>query len=157
MGRKCALTILSVTALCVGAVRFAAVRMGRQPDGSFVVSTGQRVEAGGLSFNGRPIDFALHPTEALFAVLNKNYVFLATTDGVLTGTGVPLGTNAGFRGLVWTPDGTQLFASTEQGHIQALRYRSRTLTLDRRILIQPASANGNPVRSGRIGAQVLDR
>ena len=83
MGRKYALAILSVTALCVGAVRFAAVRMGRQPDGSFVVSTGQRVEAGGLSFNGRPIDFAVHPTEALFAVLNKNYVFLATTDRVL--------------------------------------------------------------------------
>ena len=148
MGRKSALTILLGTVLCVGAVQFAAVRMGRQPDGSFVVSTGQRVEAGGLSFTGRPIDFAVHPTEALFAVLNKNYVFLAKTDGVLTGTGVPLGTNAGFRGLIWTPDGTQLFASTEQGHIQGFRYRSRTLTLDRRILIQPAGANGNPVPGG---------
>ena len=43
----------------------ADVRMGRQPDGSFLVSTGQRIEGGSIAFTGRPIDLAMHPTRDL--------------------------------------------------------------------------------------------
>ncbi len=53
--------------------------------------------------------------------MNKESVFLATAEGVIEGSEVALGTGAGFRGLVWTPDGEWLAASTEQGHIQLLR------------------------------------
>ena len=77
-----------LVAVAPGMTRFAGVWMGRQPDGSFLVSTGQRIEAGSIAFTGRPIDLALHPTKDLFAVLNKNSVFLATAEGVIQGTEV---------------------------------------------------------------------
>ena len=41
-----------------GMARLAPVRMGRQPDGSFLVSSGQRIEGGSIAFTGRPIDLA---------------------------------------------------------------------------------------------------
>ena len=148
MGRKPFLTFLVLATIGIGVTRLAAVRVGRQPDGGFVVSTGQRIEPGSIAFNGRPIDLAVHPTDNVFAVLNKNFVFLATPEGVLTGTGVPLGTNAAFRGLVWSPDGTRLFASTEQGHLQTFRYEARKLTAARAIAIKPIDAPGNPVPGG---------
>ncbi len=106
-----------LVAVAPGMTRFAGVWMGRQPDGSFLVSTGQRIEAGSIAFTGRPIDLALHPTKDLFAILDKNSVLLATAGGVIQGTEIALGSSAGFRGLVWAPDGEWLAASTERGHI----------------------------------------
>lgn len=79
------LGVLAVAALAAGIIRLTPVHMGRQPDGSFLVSTGQRIEAGSIAFNGRPIDLALHPRGEVFAVLNKSEVFLATTAGVRAG------------------------------------------------------------------------
>ena len=49
--------------LVPGMTRYVGVWMGRQPDGSFLVSTGQRIEAGSIAFTGRPIDLALTPDE----------------------------------------------------------------------------------------------
>src|SRR5215469_9641962 len=96
------LVALIIAALSVSAARLATVRMGRQPDGGFLVSTGQRVEGGSLAFSGRPIDLALHPRDAVFAVLNKTNVFLATAEGIRRRTSVPLAASAGFRGLAWS-------------------------------------------------------
>jgi hypothetical protein len=59
-----------LVAVALGMTRFAGVWMGRQPDGSFLVSTGQRIESGSIAFTGRPIDLALHPMRDLFAILN---------------------------------------------------------------------------------------
>ena len=91
--------------------------MGRQPDGGFLVSTGQRIEPGSIAFDGRPIDLAAHPRENLFAVLSKSEVFLGDSSGIRKGTNVSLGprASAGFRGLVWSPAGERLFASTGSG------------------------------------------
>ncbi len=55
--------LLVLAALVAGMSRLTPVWMGRQPDGSFLVSTGQRIEAGSIAFTGRPIDLALHPRE----------------------------------------------------------------------------------------------
>ena len=122
--------------------------MGRQPDGSFLVSTGQRIEGGSIAFSGRPIDLALHPTRDMFAVLNKSSVFLATTAGVMNGTEVGLGAGAGFRGLAWTPDGQWLLASTEQGHIQVFRLDGPRLLPARRITLTPPGQSGQPRARG---------
>src|SRR3954465_15168762 len=127
MGRMKRLSIAGLALLLIAAsaawtARRSGVWMGRQPDGSFLVSSGQRVEAGSIAFTGRPIDLALHPTRELFAVLNKGSVFLATPRGVIKGSEVPLGSSAGFRGLVWTPDGQHLLASTEPGHVQTFGF-----------------------------------
>jgi len=137
-------------ALVAGMSRMQPVRMGRQPDGSFLVSSGQRIEGGSIAFTGRPIDLALHPREAVFAVLNKSEVFLATARGVREGTSVSLGhkTSAGFRGLIWSPEGTQLYASTDQGYVQAFAYREGKLSRGAKLAVQPAGAKGNPVPGG---------
>ena len=137
-----------LVAVAPGMTRFAGVWMGRQPDGSFLVSTGQRIEAGSIAFTGRPIDLALHPTKDLFAILNKDSVLLATANGVIKGTEVALGASAGFRGLVWTPDGEWLAASTERGHIQLFRLSGTRLLTAARITITPKGQSGNPVPGG---------
>jgi YVTN family beta-propeller protein len=144
------LGLLMLAGLAAGMRRLAPVWMGRQVDGSFLVSTGQRIEGDSIAFAGRPIDLALHPEGETFAVLNKSEVFLATAAGVRDGTGVPLGTNtsAGFRGLVWSPDGTQLYASTDQGHVQVFTYKAGKLAPKAKIRVQPENAKGNPVPGG---------
>jgi YVTN family beta-propeller protein len=128
--------------------RRSGIWMGRQPDGSFLVSSGQRVEAGSIAFGGRPIDLALHPSSDVFAVLNKGSVFLATPGGVVKGSEVQLGASAGFRGLVWTPDGQLLIASTEPGHLQTFRYMSGKLRPTARISLFPRGKASNPVPGG---------
>jgi YVTN family beta-propeller protein len=146
-----------VAALLMAALIFAGVgmatlairRMGRQPDGSFLVSSGQRIEGGAIAFTGRPSDLALHPSGAFFAVLNKSSVFLADSNGGRPETEVKLpDANAGFRGLAWTPDGSRLFASTDKGPIRELKLENGKLTVGKKILLQPADAEGNPVPGG---------
>jgi DNA-binding beta-propeller fold protein YncE len=142
--------LLILATLLAGFGRLKPLWMGRQPDGSFLVSSGQRIEAGSIAFTGRPIDLALHPREQVFAVLNQSEVFLATALGVRERTNVPLGheTSAGFRGLAWSPDGSRLYASTSSGFIQAFAYQDGLLKPASRIAIQPAGAEGNPVPGG---------
>jgi sugar lactone lactonase YvrE len=142
--------VLVLAALVAGMARLAPVWIGRQPDGSFLVSSGQRIEGDSIAFAGRPIDLALQPRSQVFAVLNKSDVFLATAEGVRAGTRVALGAgvSAGFHGLAWSSDGTQLYASTDQGHIQAFACTNGTLTPKARIAVQPVGSPGNPVPGG---------
>src|SRR5690242_6262623 len=102
---------LALLALCVGGLGpRAIIRMGRQPDGSFYVSSGQHIEGGSLAFPGRPIDLALHPSGEMFAVLNKGGLLLGSSSGIRPESEVKLDVGSGFRGLAWSPDGTRLFA-----------------------------------------------
>ncbi len=144
----CVLILCTCGALLLGMAGLLPVRLGKQPGGGFVVSTGQYVEAGSIAFQGRPIDLSVHPKTNVFAVLNKTSVFLATTKGTLPGTGQPLGANAGFRGLVWSPDGTRLFASTDQGHVQVFKYDGKFLELERRLDLRAKESEPNPVPGG---------
>src|SRR5437764_12269994 len=76
-----------LAAVTAGAVTFVpTAKLGRQPDGSFLVSSGQRIVAGTVAFDGRPIDLAAHPSGRFFVVLNKTGVFLADRSGVLAGS-----------------------------------------------------------------------
>src|SRR5262249_9719788 len=122
--------------------------MGLQPDGGFLVSSGQRVEGGSLAFSGRPIDLAMHPSGELFAILNKSSILLGSTSGIRKESEIPLGSGAGFRGIAWHPDGTRLFASTERGFIQSFRYDRGALRRERRIEVKPPGAKENPAPGG---------
>lgn len=151
LGPKKAAVILGAALVALGVVGMAnraTVWMGKQPDGGFLVSSGQRVEGGSLAFPGRPIDLALHPSGEFFAVLNKANVFLGTASEIRKGTEVPLGAGAGFRGLAWSPDGARLFASTDQGYVQAFRLDGGKLRREGQIAIKPKGADGNPVPGG---------
>ncbi len=142
--------VLAMAPIFAGQVAAQSPKMGRQPDGGFLVSTGQRVEGGSIPIEGRPIDMALHPTEPVLAVLEQSRVLLVDASEIRKGAGASLssGNSAGFRGLIWTPDGRRLLASTSRGEIRSFRYDGRKLTPGRRIQIQPRGAKENPVPGG---------
>lgn len=112
-------------------------RMGRQPDGSYYVSTGQQIPAPTISFNGRPIDLALHPRGGFFAIMKKGAVFLANEQGEIKDSEVKLGVGAGFRGLAWSPNGEKLYASTAGGYVQAFDLQGEKLVLAAKIELKP--------------------
>jgi DNA-binding beta-propeller fold protein YncE len=142
--------------LLLGALGTAATigvqtaRLGRQPDGSYVVSTGQRIVAGDIAFAGRPLDLAMHPSGEFFAVLNQTEVFLCGPKGVLKDSRVSLGPKikTSFRGLVWTPDGKRLFAGTHRGHVMAMRYEDGKLRTAPPLVLAPDWPKANPVPGG---------
>ncbi len=151
------LGLLAVSLAGLG--RLVSPRMGRQPDGGFLVSSGQRIEPGAIAFPGRPIELALHPSGGFFAVMNKTVVFLANASGVMADTSVPIGANAGFRGLSWSPDGSRLFASTEKGFVREFRLEGEKLRAGPQISIVDAKEEANPVPGGmaisRSGARMF--
>src|SRR5438105_6872747 len=102
------LVFLILSALSATALFRARLHVGRQCDGSFIVATAQRVMPGAIVFNGRPIDIALHPSDALFAVLNQAEVFLATRAGVIRESRAPLWGRSSYRGCVWNSSGQRL-------------------------------------------------
>ena len=60
-----AVAVVSVVAV---AKNSPAGMLGRQPDGRYLVSTGQEILAGSIAFEGRPSDFAINPEQDIFAV-----------------------------------------------------------------------------------------
>ena len=144
---------ISAAALLVGGVSLAGVAlktatMGKQADGGFIVSTGRRIEPAALSFDGRPIDMALHPSGEFFAVLGQASVFLADRTGVIANSEIKLDAGAGFRGAVWTPDGTKLYVSVSNGFVQEAILDGRKLIAGRKISIKPEGDADNPRPGG---------
>jgi len=136
---------LAVLGLGMALQQAGTVKLGKQADGTFMVSSGQRIEAGTLAFDGRPVDIAAHPAGKTLAVLGQNKVFLVTDKAVVAGSDVALGAGAGFHGLVWTPDGTRLFASVSNGSIQECLYTDGKLTAGRKLTF---AEKGNPRPGG---------
>jgi DNA-binding beta-propeller fold protein YncE len=113
------LFVIVLAAIGVSAREIVNVlKLGRQADGGFIVSSGQRIPGGAIAFTGRPIDLVRHPVQDLFAVLNQKNVFLLDRNGVIEESRVALSkkATAGFRGLIWSPDGKMLFASMSKEH-----------------------------------------
>ncbi len=132
------------------ATRLQTDRLGKQPDGSYMVSTGQRIIGGDIAFAGRPLDLAMHPSGDFLAVLNQNEVFLVNSKGILKKSRVSLGreVHTSFRGLAWTPDGKRLFASTHKGHVAAMRYDKGALKAAASLQLTRDSHKNNPVPGG---------
>ena len=120
-------------------------KLGKQPDGKFLVSSGQTIEPGTIAFDGRPVDIALHSDGKTMAVLGQNKVFLATESGVIAGSDMPLAAGAGFHGLLWSPDGTRLFASVSNGMVQECLYENGKLSAGRKLEF---GGKGNPRPGG---------
>jgi YVTN family beta-propeller protein len=134
-------------AIVTGQVAFRQ-QVGRQPDGSFIVSTGQSVIPGTIAFPGRPIDIALHPGGEFYAVLNEGSVFLATRSAVISGSvRQTIGTSS-YRGCIWSPSGQSLFVSLDRGIVQRLRLNGKKLEYESSIRLLPAKQRGNPVPGG---------
>ncbi len=145
--------LLALAGLLAGMARLVPIRMGRQPDGRFMVSSGQRIEGDSIAFKGRPIDLAVHPRDGVFAVLNRSEVLLFRASGTPAGRRTSLfsmdgETTAGFRGLAWSPDGSRLFASTDRPFIRVFTYQGGRLKSADRIPVQPRRTRGNAVPGG---------
>jgi len=87
--------------------------VGPTADGRIVVPTNQVLKPAGrqVVFPGRPSDVALSPDNRFLAVLNRNEVLtLDVESGEITGRLKISG--ASYKGILFTPDGKQLLAST---------------------------------------------
>lgn len=154
---------VSVSAAVVGAALLGTiaagvtgvVRMGKQADGAFMVSSGQRVEAGAIAFDQRPVDMALHPSGTFAAVLGQNSVFLLNAGGVIPNSTVPLMAGAAYHGIIWTPDGKKCLVSTEAGIVRELLYDGTTLTAEAKISCQPEGSD--PKKNPRPGGMAVTK
>lgn len=160
-----ALSLLAATQLLASAsAQPTLAPLGHQKDGSFHVSSGQRLEGDAIPFPGRPSDLALHPKDDLVAVLSKNEVFLCTPKGVLAQSRTSLGRtsdgegiSAGFHGITWTksseganwtPDGLRFIVSTDRGHLQEFLYQDSECQPKERISLAAEGDTRNPVPGG---------
>jgi DNA-binding beta-propeller fold protein YncE len=143
-----ALALATLGAVSFARAHLAGLRMGPQPDGSFIVSSGQRVEPHAIAFDGRPTDIALHPSGRFCAVLGQNRVFLLNREGVIADSNASLAAGAAYHGLLWSPDGKRLFASDSEGSVETFDLDGATLTPGTAIRIKPEGANGNPRPGG---------
>jgi YVTN family beta-propeller protein len=147
MGSRWILPVAAITVVTAGAFTIVAKspRMGKQPDGKYVVSSGQTIEGGSIPFRGRPADIAVHPSRDLVAVLNKSDVFLISSGKVLPDSKLLLGSDAAFTGMLWLPDGKTLIASTAKGPLATF-----TLDGDKLIKGEPITLEtpGNPLPAG---------
>jgi DNA-binding beta-propeller fold protein YncE len=157
-GRKTGgiLTVVSAVALATAlAAGSGVIRMGKQPDGAFIVSSGQRVEAGAIPLEMRPIDMAMHPTGKFAAILGQKTVFLLSSEGVIPDSTVPLMTGAAYHGIKWTPDGKRCLVSTEAGTVRELLWDGSMLTAGAKIACAPESAD--PKKNPRPGGMAITR
>jgi len=145
------LAFLPACALMVGAMSYKVVQMGRQLDGSYVVSSGQRVEGDGFTFQGRPTDIAMHPSHKFIAVLaerkksgDKTKVFLVDQNGYIKDSVATVGTQPGYHGLKWTPDGKTLIAATKGPDLLFFSYSNGKLKVEDTFTLPGA----NPVPGG---------
>jgi YVTN family beta-propeller protein len=149
-GRRAWLWAVGVVVLVGGAIAGdqAFVGMGKQADGSFIVSTGQHIIPGTIAFEGRPNDMAMHPSGTVVAVMNQTSVFLCGVGGIVPYSGAPLAGGSGFHGMVWSPDGKRLFVSTGNGHVQSFNYNGAALTAGATIPLDPGDTKGNLIPGG---------
>lgn len=140
--------VLLCSGVALAAYRLPPLLMGRQPDGGYLVATGQRIEPGSIAFNYRPIDIALHPSGKFFAVLNQREALLANASGVFEDSSAGIGAGASFRGASWSPDGKRLYVSVSAGYVQELLLEGRRLSAGRRVFVRPEGVRENPRPGG---------
>jgi YVTN family beta-propeller protein len=129
-------------------VKSALYHMGKQPDGTFVVATGQRIGPGTISFKGRASDLALSPDGSVFAVLGPKTVFLCNESGVIPGASVDIGGEPAFHGIAWTPDGKRILFSTAKGYVQSIECDGTKLTKGVAIKLLPDGDDRSVVPGG---------
>lgn len=107
---------LGIAAIC-GFAFYARTQLGQQPDGSYLVSSGQRVELLGKAIRlegKRPKDLALSPDKSVVALLTHRSVALFDLAGNLKSE-APV--NAAPLGIAWATDGKTVYASEGSGKI----------------------------------------
>ncbi|HSI73051.1 MAG TPA: hypothetical protein VK934_07720, partial [Fimbriimonas sp.] len=111
-------TALGISALALAGFAFQSrLRIGKQSDGSYLVSTGQALTPIGTVTTmdyQRPKEVALSPDKQWLAVLAHRRLIVADLDGKVVSD---LAITAGPLGVSWAPDGKTLYASTSGGKL----------------------------------------
>lgn len=143
--------LLSGLPLSAGADAPTTQLVGRQADGSVVLTTNQVIRPAGthVEFRGRPTAVVIHPDGKTAALLNGSYNALIVID-LVTGTVkqemADIGSNGSFNGLVYSKDGKKLYASETQRIVVANVADDGRLTLDRYLTSLPNSTHAYPGR-----------
>ena len=133
--------LLSSAALIalVGALRVTAghipllAHLGKQPDGSFVVSSGQHIAPGTIAFDFRPDRPRAASVRPVLCRAKPVERVSGDTRRRDSRSNVPLGSGAAYRGARWSPDGTRLYVSVENGWVQELLLEDRKLSAGQKI------------------------
>ena len=93
-------------------------QVGPLEGGRIIVPTNQVLSPAGrqVIVGGRPTDVALAPNGRWLAVLNLNEVMLVDVDSAEVISRAP-NKGGSFKGIVFTPDGTRIYASSTKGSI----------------------------------------
>lgn len=162
------IALVGLAAVSFATVRIvAAVRhMGKQPDGAYLLSSGQTIQPGTFAFRGRPADLAMRPQGDLVAVMVKDQknkfdrLFLVSESGEVAGASLDMRHEPGFHGMVWNPDGTKLYVSTagsgdstpqdekNEGVIETFSYADGKLVAGREFTLNQAGEPNNVVPGG---------
>ena len=123
-------------------------RVGPEGEGRIVVPTNQVLQPAGrqIGFSGRPCDLALSPDGQYLAVLcHREVITIDVATGGIVGR-VKIG-GGSFKGILFTPDGTQLLASTTSNLSKDSKEGAVV-----RLLVQPDGALklGEPISLARV-------
>src|SRR5437773_2552103 len=95
------------------------LRTGDSAEGRIVVPTNQVLSPAGrqVAFSGRPTDLALSPDGRWLGVLENTRVSIIDPQAGTIASRVALAGGGSFTGIVFSPDGQRLFASTIRGTV----------------------------------------
>jgi YVTN family beta-propeller protein len=163
--RRCALTLAVAATFNAGSLAVAGEdyrnkQVGRQSDGSVMLSTNQAIKPAGahIEFRGRPNAVALSPDLKSAAFLNGAYKAIVVLDpatGAIKQEFDAAGSSASFNGIVYSKDGRKLYASQANGRIIIANVATDgMLTLDRTVrtpvstIPYPGREDGNSFPGG---------
>ena len=163
--RRCALALAAAATFGAGSFVVAGEdyrnkQVGRQSDGSVVLSTNQVIKPAGthIEFRGRPNAVALSPDLKHAAFLNGAYKAIIVLDpatGAIKQEFDAAGSSASFNGIVYSKDGKKLYASQANGRIIIADVAADgTLALDRLVatpkspIPYPGREDGNSYPGG---------
>ncbi len=138
----------AVVASLVGAGAISTMKLGAQQDGSYLVSSGQRIELLGTTTplpGLRPKDTALSPNKRNVAVLTTRKLLVTDLEGKTVGEVALTGSALG---VAWDPKGGRLYASLGNGKVGAYAWNGKTLTAAGEWSVEPAGSRGNPMPVG---------
>jgi YVTN family beta-propeller protein len=141
---------------CVHAQALQGYVVGPQTNGSFVVPTNQIVTPAGtqISFSGRPLAVAVHPSQNTAAVLNTGsgesnvptspIVIVDLIAGSVKQEFNPGTSNGSYDGVIYSQDGTHLYFSQDSGLVSIADVAADgTLTLAAQITLPTGSGAAN--------------
>jgi YVTN family beta-propeller protein len=126
----CAITLYSIaqTKPYAGKDKFAKKsRVGKQKDGSYIVSTSQIIDPAGnqVTFPGRPTDLAISSSERLLAIKNmQDILFMDVATRSITQTlPLPSGGNT-FTGIGWSNGDQTVWTTDTKGYLRSATLQS---------------------------------